>query len=117
MPGTIDPSIKGRLVSYIGFLAKLISYGELIRQHWPLILAVYQSVKALYDAFGQQVPGEGTLALVAATDDELNAEERLASIIDDGSPAVSAPGRFRRIYDFLKETGLLDKLFGGLLGS
>lgn len=104
-------------MSYAGFLAKLLSYGELVRQHWPLILAAYQALKDVYEAFGLPVPGEGTLQLVAATDDELNAEERLASLIDGDSQAVSSPGRFRRIYDFLKETGLLDKLLGGLLGS
>lgn len=104
-------------MSYASFLAKLISYGELIRQHWPLILALYEAAKRVYVAFGQEVPGDGTLQLMSATDDELNAEERLAALIDGDSLAVSSPGRFRRIFDFLKETGLLDKLFGGLLGS
>jgi hypothetical protein len=104
-------------MSYANFLSKLLAYGDLIRQHWPLILAAYNALKAVYDALGVEIPGEGTLQMVAATDDELNAEERLAFLIDGDSPAVSSPGRFRKIFEFLKATGLLDKLLGGFLGS
>ena len=106
-------------MSYLSFLSTLISYGDKIRQHWPLILAAYQALVALYAALGKEIPGEGTegtLQLVQFTDDELNAEERLSLLIDD-NPAISAPGRFRKVFEFLKATGLLEVLLGKVLGS
>lgn len=106
-------------MSYLNFLSVLISYGDKLRQHWPLILAAYQALVALYKALDKEIPGEGpdgTLQLVSLTDDELNAEERLSALIDD-NPAISAPGRFRRVFEFLKATGLLDSLLGKVLGS
>lgn len=106
-------------MSYLSFLSVLISYGDKVRQHWPAILAAYQALVALYRAFEKEIPGEGpdgTLQLVQFTDDELNAEERLSSMIDD-NPAISAPGRFRKVFELLKATGLLDLLLGKVLGS
>lgn len=106
-------------MSYLSFLSVLISYGDKLRQHWPLILAAYQAIVALYGALGKEIPGEGaegTLQLVSFTDDELNAEERLASLIDE-NPAIGAPGRFRKVFELLKATGLLDVLLGKVLGS
>tara|TARA_R110000868_G_C10504824_1_gene731532 strand:+ start:156 stop:470 length:315 start_codon:yes stop_codon:yes gene_type:complete len=104
-------------VSYVNFLAVLISYGDKIRQHWPLILAAYQALVALYQALGKEIPGEGTLQLVSPSEDEMNAEERLAFLIDGDVQAVSAPGRFRKVFEFLKASGLLDVLLGKVLGS
>lgn len=106
-------------MSYASFLARLIAWGNLVRENWPLILALYEAAKALYEKIGQPLPGseDGVLQMVAATDDELNAEERLAELIDGDSPSVSLPGRFRQIYQFLKAIGWLDKLFGDSLGS
>ena len=103
-------------MSYASFLARLIAWGELARENWPLILAAYQALKALYEKLGQPLPGadEGTLSLVAATDDELNAEDRLAQLIDGNAPSVSLPGRFRQIYQTLKALGILDSLLAGL---
>jgi hypothetical protein len=104
-------------VSYANFLVVLISYGSKIREHWPLILAAYQALVELYKVFNQPVPGEGVLAVVAPTPDELDSEERLAILIDGDSQAIREPGRFRRVFDFLKATGLLDSLLGKVLGS
>lgn len=101
-------------MSYFAFLSRLIAYGDSIRQHWPLILAAYNAIRVLYDAFA--VPhDDGALSLLApATDDELNAEDRLATLIDGDAPSVSLPGRFRAVYQVLKSLGLLDKLFNNL---
>jgi hypothetical protein len=104
-------------VSYTNFLSILISYGSKIHEHWPLILAAYQALVALYQALGKEVPGEGTLQLVSPSDEEMNAEERLAFLIDGDVQAIAAPGRFRKVFDFLKTTGLLDVLLGKVLGS
>lgn len=107
-------------MSYLSFLSILISYGDKLRQHWPLILAAYQALVELYSAFEKEIPGEGpdgTLQLTSFTDDELNAEERLAQLIDGDKPAFSSPGRFRKVFEFLKATGILDVLLGKVLGS
>jgi hypothetical protein len=106
-------------MSYANFLSRLIAYGELVRQHWPLILALIESAKALYNALGKELPGtdEGTLQLVVASDDELNAEERLAHLIDGDKQSLSVIDRFRKAYRILKALGLLDSFFGDSLGS
>jgi hypothetical protein len=106
-------------MQYIGFLSLLISYGDKVRQHWPVILAAYQAMVELYKVFDKELPGssEGTLQLVQFTDDELNAEERLAAMIDGDRPSLAAAGRFRKVFDFLKASGLLDVLLGKVLGS
>ncbi len=96
-------------MQYIGFLSLLISYGDKIRQHWPLILAFAQAGKALYDSLSTQ-PVEGSLQLTVATDDELNAEERLAVLLDGNAPSVSLPGRFRQVFQVLDSLGVIDRL-------
>ena len=97
-------------MTYAAFLALLLSFGEKVRTNWPLILALYQAARALYQALGEDT-SEGTLQLHSFTGDELDAEERLSVMLGDGTQAVSEPGRFYKVFMFLKATGLLDKLF------
>ncbi len=103
-------------MSYLHFLSMLMAYGEAIRQHWPLILEFIALAKKTWVALGNEMPDEGTLQLTVATDDEMNAEERLAHLIDGDKQSLAAVDRFRKVYQIAKALGLL-KWFGTSLGS
>lgn len=102
-------------MSYLQFLNVLFSWGAKLKDHWPLILAAYQALKALYDATVEPVDGgavDGTLSMHAFTPDEQDAEERVLAIVQSpGSQEISF-GKLFQIYTLLKSTGILDRWLG-----
>lgn len=98
-------------MSYLEFLNLLFSWGAKLKDHWPLILAVYNAVKALYEAVGDAPAEDGTLSLHSFTPDEQDAEERVQALIAGDAQQLNLASLFQ-IYKLLKASGLLDKWLG-----
>lgn len=105
---------RGLAVSYLEFLNLLFSLGAKLKDKWPLILAVYNAVKELYEAFGEPTgaPSDGTLAVHSFSPDELDAEERVLALIQDGDKQQLNLASLYQIFMLLKSSGLLDRFLG-----
>lgn len=100
--------------TYLQLLVKLAAFAAsnpaAFRELWASIVAAYTKAMELAgkakEIFGGSVtPDEGTLQLVAATDEELDAEEKLAAIISpEGTQALRDAGMFRAVLTWLVST-------------
>jgi hypothetical protein len=102
------------VAQYLKFLPWLIAFGK----NLPAILDALETLLNLLSPEPVQ-PGEsGTLAMTEATFDGecmtaevLDAEAQvLALTVPEGSQAIGDGSRLRRIFTFLKDSGLLDLL-------
>ena len=115
--------------SYLQVLIKLAAFAaanpQLFKELWTRAVALYNAgadlVNKARERWVDVAPVEGgTLQMLApATDEELDAEDRLSLILhpaSEGSQALRQAGNFRKILAFLATTeigrALLDKLLG-----
>ena len=94
-------------ISYFEILKAVLLFAAtnpaLFREVWAKLVAAYNAAADLAGKIrdslpGVELPADGSLQLVTLSDDELDHEERIASIIHpEGTLALSEPGRFRRI--------------------
>ena len=115
--------------SYFQVLTAVISFAVsnpgAFKKLWDLIVAGYQASVDLINGIKDELPdvqSEGTLQFVApATDEELDAEDRLAKLISPDSEAFVDGKNFRKIFAWLQSSeigkALLKKLIAGVLGS
>lgn len=100
--------------TYLQLLVKLAAFAAAnpaaFRELWSAIVAAYTKAMELAGKakvlFGNSAtPDEGTLQLVAATDEELDAEDKLAAIISpEGTQALRDAGMFRAVLTWLVST-------------
>lgn len=100
--------------TYLQILVKLVAFAAAnptaFRDLWAAILAAYTKAMELAgkakEIFGvSTTPDEGTLQLVSPTDEELDAEEKLAAIISpEGTQALRDAGMFRAVLTWLVST-------------
>lgn len=112
--------------TYLQILVKLAAFAaanpDLFKKLWEAILTAYHSAMDLAnkakDVFNDLDTGDGTLQLVAATDEELDAEEHLAGkIYPSGTQALREAGQFRKILGWLVTSEMGKSLLSKLLSS
>lgn len=96
-------------MNYLAILKAVLLFAAsnpaLFRDLWNKLVALYHTAKDLADKIRKDLPGaevppigDGTLQLVAASDDELDAEDQLAKAIHpEGTMGLVELGSFRKI--------------------
>ena len=112
--------------SYLQILIKLAAFAasnpELFRKLWASLVAAYDAslefAAKVSEAVGGSEVAPGTLEMVAATEEEMNAEESLAAVIyPEGTQALREAGQFRKIIGWLVTSEVGRKLLGEVLSK
>lgn len=113
--------------SYLQILIKLAAFAasnpELFRKLWASLVAAYDASLEFAAKVSEAVGGSsevapGTLEMVAATEEEMNAEESLAAVIyPEGTQALREAGQFRKIIGWLVTSEVGRKLLGEVLSK
>lgn len=110
-------------VSYFQLLTSLIAFAvqnpELFRRLWAQVVAAYHTTVELVNGVREALPdvavNDGTLSMTAATDEELDAEDRLAAVLYPHSQTMREPGQFRKIVAWLATSEIGKALFAELM--
>jgi ABC-type nitrate/sulfonate/bicarbonate transport system substrate-binding protein len=112
--------------TYLQILVKLAAFAAanpaLFKKLWEAILTAYHSAMDLAakarDAFADIETGEGTLQLIETSDEEQDAEERLAALVyPSGTQALRESGQFRKVLGWLMTSEVGKALLAKLLSS
>lgn len=118
-------------MSWKELLSLILSAGPKLKLVWPLVLQAFEHLKAVAElvnkarellGVGTVVPSpDGTLSVVAATDEEAALEAQVVCLISpEGAEAAWDGSRLRSIWKFLQDTGLdmvLLQILKGLLSG
>ena len=97
-------------MKYLDYLNKLLGYADKLPELYKHLVVIVAEVQAIMAIIGKAAPGDGTLSLVAPTDEEAALECQVATAIG-GEGALFDLNTLRTIFAVLESLGILDKLF------